>query len=105
MRLGEKTETNALATDDDDDLDEANIPGFTYPTLSAPGGSPSAPAKGKGRAPEQLAPSGASASSSPPLAGIIGTRAPDNARRFVGGVQVETRCVDLRMIIIVYLSF
>ncbi|KII85054.1 hypothetical protein PLICRDRAFT_166551 [Plicaturopsis crispa FD-325 SS-3] len=80
------------ADDDDDDLDEENIPGFSHPVLASPR-SP-APDKGKNRAPEQLAqPSGNIASPSG-ISGNIGssTGGPaKSARRTVGGVQVETR--------------
>lgn len=78
--------------EDDDDLDEDSIPGFTHPGLVP---SPTVPLqdKGKARAPEQLAhPSG-----SPSISGNIGTplngSAPSSNRRSLGGVQVETRCV------------
>jgi len=85
-----------IQADDDDDLDESDIPGFTHPAL---GENPRSPAvdKGKGRAADQLAPpSGrANGSSSPTLSGNIGSNTngggPKSARRTVGGVQVETR--------------
>lgn len=76
--------------DDDDDLDEEHLPGFSL--------GPPPPDKGKGRAhvPEQLAPPSNNAGrSSPVLSGRIG--GPANGapptRQTVGGVQVETRCV------------
>jgi protein YIPF6 len=77
--------------DDDDDLDEENLPGFSI--------GPPPPDKGKGRAhaQEQLAPpSNNAGTSSPVLSGRIGAPlngAPPPTRQTVGGVQVETRCV------------
>ncbi|TFK40162.1 hypothetical protein BDQ12DRAFT_602144 [Crucibulum laeve] len=85
------------AVDDDDDLDEENIPGFSHPGMVQ---SPQFPDKGKGRArvPEQLAPpsSANGALANPSLSGNIGSLngqgAPRTAtRQTVGGVQVETR--------------
>lgn len=76
--------------DDDDDLDEENIPGFSHPAISptTPAGHPD---KGKGRATEQLAtPTGNYAG----VSGNIGSApsgAPPPSRRMVAGVQVETR--------------
>ncbi|KAL0954507.1 hypothetical protein HGRIS_003474 [Hohenbuehelia grisea] len=77
-----------IPADDDDDLDEDNIPGYSQPSPQ--------PDKGKGRAhEEQLAPpSGTAAPSSPRLSGNIGSTpqgAPRSARRTIGGVQVENR--------------
>lgn len=76
--------------DDDDDIDESALPGFSHPTMR-----PSTPPlnKGKSRAPEQLAlPTG----SVPPnqLSGNIGTPIPGasrGARQNFGGIQVESR--------------
>lgn len=75
---------------DDDELDEDSLPSFSI--------GPPPPDKGKGRAraPEQLAPpSNNVGTSSPALAGRIGSSANGAAptRQTVGGVQVETRCV------------
>ncbi|KAF4613586.1 hypothetical protein D9613_007649 [Agrocybe pediades] len=85
-----------IQADDDDDLNDEDIPGFTHPGLAQ---SPTVPDKGKGRAtyvPEQLAPPGES-SNGPPAAALSGNigsssggaRTPN--RRTVGGVQVEQR--------------
>ena len=82
--------TNVRLVDDDDDIDESAIPGFSHPTMR-----PSTPPlnKGKSRAPEQLA---LPTSSAPPnqLSGNIGTPAGGatrGARQNFGGVQVESR--------------
>ncbi|GLB40356.1 putative yip1-domain-containing protein [Lyophyllum shimeji] len=80
-----------IPADDDDDLDDDDIPSFTHPALASP------PDKGKGRArePEQLAPpSTAARASTPVVSGNIGSSANGAARpsrQTVGGVQVETR--------------
>lgn len=81
-----------MSLDDDDDLDEENIPGYSLAT-------PQPTDKGKSRAREfeQLAPpsSETNGEASNPLSGNIGSsagyaaRAP--TRQTVGGVQVETR--------------
>ncbi|CCM00112.1 uncharacterized protein FIBRA_02139 [Fibroporia radiculosa] len=81
-----------IQADDDDDLDEESIPGFTHPSLATPL-SPHIN-KGKGRAPEQ--PRSASAANFPtsPVSGNIGSApnvGPRPARSTVGGVQVEMR--------------
>ncbi|PCH36150.1 Yip1-domain-containing protein [Wolfiporia cocos MD-104 SS10] len=80
-----------IQADDEDDLDEDAIPGFTHPTLASPQSADSA--KGKGRAQEQLAaPSGAYPGT--PVSGNIGgatSGGPKPARSTVGGVQVEMR--------------
>lgn len=81
--------------DDDDDLDEDAIPGFSHPGMVATPRS-AVPDKGKGRATaEQLAsPAGGSEFPRTPLSGNIGSASnggPPSARRVVGGVQVETR--------------
>ncbi|KAG5646958.1 hypothetical protein DXG03_001681 [Asterophora parasitica] len=78
--------------DDDDELDEDDIPGFTHPGLASP------PDKGKARArePEQLAPpSNGARGSSPVLSGNIGSSANGArpSRQNIGGLQVETRYV------------
>lgn len=86
-----------LSPDDDDDLDEESIPGFTHPSMQ----SPQAPDKGKGRArePDQLAPPlNSGRASSPVLSGNIGSSASggasrSGARQTVGGIKVETRYV------------
>ena len=76
--------------DDDDDIDESAIPGFSHPTMR-----PSTPPlnKNKSRAPEQLAlPTGSAPSSQ--VSGNIGTPvggATIGARRNFGGIQVESR--------------
>ncbi|KAF9468008.1 hypothetical protein BDZ94DRAFT_1246937 [Collybia nuda] len=81
-----------IQADDDDDLDEDNIPGFSHPTLTEPQD------KGKARAREldQLAPpSNEPSASSPVLSGNIGSSVnggpPRPARQMLGGIQVETR--------------
>ncbi|KAF8623677.1 hypothetical protein AX17_007375 [Amanita inopinata Kibby_2008] len=83
-----------IQADDDDDLDEENIPGFSHPTLSP---SPRLQDKGKGRArgSDQLAPaSGNDGATDATLSGNIGS-SPNGAsrptRQTVGGVRVETR--------------
>ncbi|EIN09889.1 Yip1-domain-containing protein [Punctularia strigosozonata HHB-11173 SS5] len=85
-----------IQADDDDDLDEDAIPGFSHPTI------PSSPQpqqdKGKARAqPEQLAPPGTMGGQSPGLSGNImsgsgaGSGPPRPDRQTIGGVRVETR--------------
>ncbi|KAG6841447.1 hypothetical protein C0991_011117 [Blastosporella zonata] len=78
-----------IQADDDDDLNDDDIPGFTHPGLT----SPLDKGKGKAREPEQLAPpsNSAAAPSSPVLSGNIGGSAARSARQNVGGVQVEIR--------------
>ena len=78
--------------EDDDDLDEEAIPGFTHPGLVP---SPHSPGqdKGKARAPEQLAPPGSSSLSGNIGTPVNGSAPPPSNRRSVGGVQVETRYV------------
>ncbi|RXW21765.1 hypothetical protein EST38_g4085 [Candolleomyces aberdarensis] len=86
-----------IQADDDDDLDEDDVPGFTHPSLTP---APATPRAGvdKGKAasryePEQLAPSSNAASGST-LSGNIGTSsqgAQRSNRQTLGGVQVETR--------------
>ncbi|KAJ7126902.1 Yip1-domain-containing protein [Mycena epipterygia] len=83
-----------IQADDDDDLDEDSIPGFSHPTIAPQ--SPVPPSKGKRRArePEQLAPpSSGNGRASPSLSGNIGSggAARGPARSTVGGVQVERR--------------
>ncbi|OCH95349.1 Yip1-domain-containing protein [Obba rivulosa] len=76
--------------DDDDDLDEEAIPGFSHPVMSPNTGQD----KGKARAPEQLAPPSGSGYSGASISGNIGSTTnggPKSSRRTVGGVQVETR--------------
>ena len=85
-----------IQADDDDDLDEENIPGFSHPAIS-----PTVPGKGKARAHEveQLgSPSGDGRLPTPVLSGKIGSSAngaapakPSNVRQTVGGMKVETR--------------
>ncbi|KAH9940959.1 Yip1-domain-containing protein [Amylocystis lapponica] len=81
-----------IQADDEDDLEDDAIPGFTHPALEPPQ-SP-IPDKGKGRAPERLASSSGPSFSSTPLSGNIGSAAnggPKPTRQSVGGVQLETR--------------
>ena len=87
-----------FVVDDDDDLNDDDIPGFSHPALA----TASIPDKGKGRArpePEKLAPPSASNGRpiSPAVSGNIGSSSqtaprPTN-RQTVGGMQVETRHV------------
>lgn len=84
-------------SDDDDDLDDDSIPGFSHPAISS---TPQSAVfdKGKGRATDQLATpiGGAPSPRTPTLSGNIGstpTGAPKPVRRVVGGVQVESRYV------------
>lgn len=87
--------------DDDDDLDEENIPGFSHPGFSQ---SPVAD-KGKSRAtfiPDQLASATASNARpqpSPAVSGNIGTTSQGTTRttnrQTLGGVQIETRSVKI----------
>ena len=80
--------------DEDDDLNDDDIPGFSHPALA----TATIPDKGKSRAqpePEQLAPP--SSRLGPAVSGNIGsssqtTSRPAN-RQTLGGLQVETRCV------------
>ncbi|KAK0469679.1 uncharacterized protein EV420DRAFT_56344 [Desarmillaria tabescens] len=84
-----------IQADEDDDLDEESIPGFTHPSMQSPQTSD----KGKGRArePDQLAaPSNNGRISSPVLSGNIGSSANggaprSGARQTIGGIRVETR--------------
>jgi protein YIPF6 len=87
------------AADDDEDLDEENIPGFSHPGLASPLPPPD---KGKGRArePDVLAPPSSSQNGrlSPALSGNIGSAVPGSSsgrgtRSTVGGIQVEQRYV------------
>ena len=86
--------SSIFLSDDDDELDEENIPGFSHPALAVD--SP-VQQKGKGRATEQLdLPTGHV--SSPRLSGNIGSsnnRSPRATRHAVGGVQVETRYITM----------
>jgi len=81
-----------IQADDDDDLDEESIPGFSHPSLGA-GNSTPAPDKGKNRAQEQLAPPSMNGPASTTVTGNIGsTSGPSRpTRQMIGGVQVETR--------------
>jgi len=81
-----------IQADEDDDLNDDDIPGFSHPALA----TATIPDKGKSRAqpePEQLAPP--SSRPGPVVSGNIGsssqtTSRPAN-RQTVGGMQVETR--------------
>ncbi|TFK28184.1 Yip1-domain-containing protein [Coprinopsis marcescibilis] len=85
-----------IQADDDDDVDEDDIPGFAHPSM---GDNASANIdKGKGRAPyqpEQLAPPSAGGrTSTQTISGNIGSSAQGGQRanrQTVGGVRVETR--------------
>ncbi|KAG5730939.1 Protein YIPF6 [Termitomyces sp. T112] len=81
-----------IQADDDDDLNDDDIPGFTHPDLTIPVDK----GKGKARESEQLAlPSNAGGTSlSPGLSGNIGSSVNGTAassRQTVGGLRVETR--------------
>ncbi|KAJ8590735.1 Yip1-domain-containing protein [Rhizopogon salebrosus TDB-379] len=74
------------ADEDDDDLDEQDIPGFSAPSPIAD--------KGKSRAPEQLAqPLAHPPPNQNAVSGNIGSNnsASNSNRQTVGGIQVETR--------------
>ena len=83
-----------FVVDDDDDLNDDDIPGFSHPALA----TATVLDKGKSRAqpePEQLAPP--SSRMGPAVSGNIGsssqtTSRPAN-RQTVGGMQIETRCI------------
>ncbi|KAL0572201.1 hypothetical protein V5O48_009756 [Marasmius crinis-equi] len=85
-----------IQADDDDDLDEEHIPGFSHPAM---GPTSPQPDKGKNRSrePEQLAPpSGNGSASRNQLSGNIGSSGgggsgSQGARQTVGGFRVETR--------------
>ncbi|KAG5342258.1 hypothetical protein C0989_004102 [Termitomyces sp. Mn162] len=81
-----------IQADDDDDLNDDDIPGFTHPDLTIPVDK----GKGKAREPEQLAPpsNAGGTSLSPGLSGNIGSSVNGTAassRQTVGGLRVETR--------------
>ncbi|KAG1744101.1 Yip1-domain-containing protein [Suillus paluster] len=74
------------ADEDDDDLDEQDIPGFSAPSPVVD--------KGKSREPEQLARPSETPSPNPNVSGNIGSNgAPSSSsnRQTVGGIRVETR--------------
>jgi hypothetical protein len=83
--------------DDDDDLDEESIPGFSHPEIAQ---TPRLPDKGKGRAQEHNQP-GSSANVgtvNASLAGNIGgsqNSGPRTTTQTIGGVRVETRYAHL----------
>jgi hypothetical protein len=71
--------------DDDDDLDEQDIPGFSAPSPAVD--------KGKSREPEQLAKPSAPPTSNQNVSGNIGSNgsSSNSNRQTVGGIRVETR--------------
>ncbi|KAG0692800.1 hypothetical protein DFH29DRAFT_860611, partial [Suillus ampliporus] len=73
------------ADEDDDDLDEQDIPGFSVPSPAAD--------KGKSREPEQSVKPPVTSSPNQNMSGNIGSSgAPSSAnRQTVGGIRVETR--------------
>ena len=82
---------NRPSDEDDEDLDEQDIPGFTAPGLHSP-----VIDKGKSRAPD---PVGQTNGAGAPAQGISGNINSSNvphkpARQTVGGVRVETRYVS-----------
>jgi hypothetical protein len=83
--------TDRPSDEDEDDLDEQDIPGFTAPGLASP-----VIDKGKSRAPD---PAGQTSGAGAPVLGISGnidrSNAPHKpARQTVGGIRVETRYVS-----------
>jgi hypothetical protein len=79
-----------IQADDDDDLDEESIPGFSHPSLGT-GNSTPAPDKGKSRAQDQLAPPSSNGPATA-VSGNIGSSSGSRpTRHMIGGVQVETR--------------
>ncbi|KIL58752.1 hypothetical protein M378DRAFT_132180 [Amanita muscaria Koide BX008] len=81
------------ADDDDDDLDEENIPAFSHPALAQ---SPRIQEKGKGRAtePDNAGSSARNGGGSTALSGNIGSfpsSGPRTITRTVAGVRMETR--------------
>ncbi|KAG6900609.1 hypothetical protein C0993_007832 [Termitomyces sp. T159_Od127] len=79
-----------IQADDDDDLNDDDIPGFTHPVVTTPADK----GKGKAREPEQLAPPSNGGPSSPSLSGNIGSSlngTTTSSRQTVGGLRVETR--------------
>ena len=90
-----KTLVNLLYTDhplddDDDDLNEQDIPSFTTPNLSPP-----VIDKGKARTPDPVAQTNSAGALSQGISGNIGTsNVPHKpAQQTVGGIRVEMRCV------------
>lgn len=79
------------ADEDDDDLDEQDIPGFTVPGLASP-----VIDKGKSRAPDPVGQTGGSGAHAQGVSGnISSSNAPRKpARQTVGGIRVETRCAS-----------
>jgi hypothetical protein len=77
--------TGSHTDDDDDDLDEQDIPGFSAPSPVVD--------KGKTREPEQLAKPSAASISNQNVSGNIGSNGPSSSsnRQTVGGIRVETR--------------
>ncbi len=86
------------ADDDDDDLDEESIPGFSHPEIAQ---TPRLPDKGKGRAQEHNQPGSSSANVgtvNTSLTGNIGSSqnsGPRTTTQTIGGVRVETRYAHL----------
>ena len=82
--------------DEEDDLDEENIPGFSHPTIEPTPRSTTFD-KGKARVPDRLAtPTGETSFPRTPVSGNIGSApngTPKPNRTTIGGVRVETRCV------------
>ncbi|KAG6883746.1 hypothetical protein C0992_007916, partial [Termitomyces sp. T32_za158] len=90
-RINTSTSQFIQADDDDDDLNDDDIPGFTHPVVTPQVDK----GKAKAREPEQLAPPlNASGPSSPGLSGNIGSSVngtTTSSRQTVGGLRVETR--------------
>ncbi|KAG2741238.1 Yip1-domain-containing protein [Suillus brevipes Sb2] len=87
MSLPPLTSTSRFieADDDDDDLDEQDIPGFSAPSPVVD--------KGKLREPEQLVKPSAASTSNQNVSGNIGSNGSSSSpnRQTVGGIRVETR--------------
>jgi len=85
-----------IQADDDDDIDESAIPGYSQPALEETTTPLLSTGKGKARAPDVLAPpsSASGSGAAAPLSGRIGnpSSAPKTStRQTIGGVRVETR--------------
>ena len=83
--------TDRSLDEDEDDLNEQDIPSFTAPSLSSP-----VIDKGKARAPDPVAQTSSAGAPSQGVSGNISTsNAPHKpARQTVSGIRVETRCVS-----------
>ncbi|KAJ7593302.1 hypothetical protein C8J56DRAFT_823409, partial [Mycena floridula] len=84
-----------IQADDDDDLDDDDIPGYSQPSMASPRPQPIDKGKSRAREPEQLAaPSSQNGRASAGISGNIGSGSSNPARparQTVGGIQVESR--------------